>query len=96
MKKMDLLYSNEVTLDDNRTMRLEYNITESRSADNDEPYYGIQITKYIDDSTETEEIQGISYSRDKVEEIAGILFRNIVTPISMVEIVDDIITLGAV
>ncbi|CRZ33398.1 hypothetical protein DFR55_11940 [Herbinix hemicellulosilytica] len=96
MKKMSLLFSNEVTLEDNRIMRLEYNITENRSSDTDEPYYGILIAKYLDGSKEVEEIEGISYSRDKVEAIAKILHRNTVTPISMVEIVDDLITLEAV
>ena len=96
MKKMSMLFSNEVTLEDNRIMRLEYNITENRNSDTDEPYYGIQIAKYLDGKKEIEEIEGISYSKDKVEAIAKILYRNTVTPISMVEIVDDLITLEAV
>ena len=96
MKKMRLLFSNEVTLEDDRIMRLEYNITENKSTDTEEPYYGIQITKYIDGNKEVEEIEGISYSRDKVEAMAKILFQNTVTPISLVEIVDDLITLEAV
>ena len=86
---------NEVTLEDDRTMRLEYNLTENQSASNDEPYYGIQIVKYLNDDLETEEINGISYSKDKVKSITKILFQNVVTPISTVETVDDLITLEA-
>lgn len=96
MRKVKLLYSKEVTLEDNRVMKLEYNITENQNTDTDEPYYGIQIVKYLGENRETEEIEGISYSREKVEAIVKILFQNIVTPISMVEIVDDIITLESV
>jgi len=96
MKKVDLLYSNEVTLEDDRIMKLEYNITERKNSDSEKPYYGIQVTKYVDGVCETEEIEGISYSREKVEAIIKILFQNTVTPVSMVEIVDDLITLEAV
>lgn len=90
---MKMLFSNEVTLDDNRRMRLEYNLTENRESDNTEPYFGIQIIKIVDDELEKEEIRGISYSKDKVELMTRILYQNVVTPISMIEIVDDLITL---
>ena len=96
MGKMQLLFSNEVTLDDNRSMRLEYKITENLKADSGEPYYGIQIAKYLGNNVEIDEIKGISYSKDKVEAIIKILYENVVTPISMVEIMDDLITLEAV
>jgi len=96
IKKVDLLFTNEVTLEDDRIMKLEYNITEHQNEENEEPYYGLQIKKYLDGETEVGEIEGISFSRDKVEAIARILFRNTVTPISMAEIVDDLITLETV
>ncbi len=96
MGKMEVLFRNEVTLDDDRMMRLEYKLTENHSIDNEEPYYGIQIVKYLDDNMEMEEISGISYSKDKVKSIIKILFQHIVTPITMVEIIDDLITLEAV
>jgi hypothetical protein len=93
---MKLLFRNEVTLDDDRKMRLEYNLIESRSQDYEEPYYGIQIIRYLGDDLEMEEVKGISNSRDRVESIIKILFQHVVTPISMVEIVDDLITQEAV
>ncbi|NLJ97068.1 MAG: hypothetical protein GX321_07910 [Clostridiales bacterium] len=93
MEKVRSLYSNEVTLEDNRIMKLEYNMTENIVPDSNESYYGIQIIKIIDNNLEREEIRGISYSKDKVEAITRILYQNVVTPISMVEIVDDLITL---
>ena len=93
MGKMKMLFSNEVTLEDNRKMRLEYNLTENRNFNTEEPYYGIKIIKYLDDNQEIEEVEGISYSKDKTETIAKVLFQQVVTPISMVEIVDQLITL---
>lgn len=96
MRKMELLFMNEVALDNDRMMRLEYMLTENHSTDNGEAYYGIQIVKYLDDGLEVEEIGGISYSKDRVKSIIKILFQHLVTPISMVEIIDDLITLDAV
>lgn len=96
MRKKELLFKNEVTLEDNRMMRLEYNLTENQSVDNDEPYYGIQIIKYLDGNLEMEEVRGVSYSKDKVKSITKILFQHVVTPISLVEIIDNLITLEAV
>lgn len=95
MKKKELLFENEVTLEDDRIMRLEYNLTENFNAENGEPYYGIQIIKHTDDNLEIEEVGGLSYSKDKVKSIIKLLFHHVVTPISMVEIIDDIITLEA-
>ena len=85
-----------MTLDDNRRMRLEYVITENHRSITGKPYFGIQIIKYIDDDLEIEEIKGISFSREKVEKMIKILYQQVVTPISMVEIVDTLSTLEAV
>lgn len=96
MRKMELLFSNEVTLYDDKKMRLEYILTENRSPDKNQPYYGIQIIKYFDDNQEMDEVKGISYSKAKVESLTQTLFQHLVTPISLVEVVDDLITLEAV
>lgn len=93
MENTRKLFSNELILEDNRSMRLEYNLTKNHEPDKAEPYFGIQIIKIMDDNLEKEEIRGISYSKDKVESMTRILYQNQVTPISMIEIVDDLITL---
>lgn len=90
------MFSNELRLEDERSMKLDYCLTERYSeTDQSKPYYGIRITKYLGDAVEHEEVTGISYSKEKVEGILQKLFKHEVTPISMVEIVDDLITLGA-
>jgi hypothetical protein len=95
MRKEQLLFSNEVILEDERTMKLDYSLTEKYSeTDLENPYYGIMVTKQMDDLIESDEIAGISYSKDTVVSIIKKLFQFEVTPISMVEIVDELVTQG--
>lgn len=94
MRKLELLFSNEVTLEDQRKMKLDYSLTESCAGESAESYYGIQIRKYLDDVTESDEVNGISYSRDTVISMIRKLFQYEVTPISMAEIIDELVTVG--
>jgi hypothetical protein len=95
MKQLQLLYSGEVKLEDDRRMKLDYCLTkELAQTGQAEPYYGIRITKLLDNQVETEEVCGISYSKDTVVSIIKKLFQYEVTPIHLVEIVDDMITIG--
>ncbi len=95
MKQLQVLFSNEVMLEDERRMILDYSLTE-KSSDSDQKLscYGIQITKHLDNLIESEEIGGISYSKDTAVSILKKLCMHKVTPISMVEIVDDLVTEG--
>ncbi len=93
MKQVQLLFSNRVTLEDMRSMQLDYCLTESVLAeDKMTPFYGIKVSKYLGDVVETDEVAGISTSRDIVEKILRKLFQFEVTPISMVEVVDELVT----
>ena len=91
-----LLFTNEVTLEDERVMKLDYSLTE-RITENDAkvPFYGIQITKYLDSDTEMDEIYGISSCKEDVVTIMKKLCQFQVTPISMVEIVDELMFTGS-
>lgn len=95
MKQLQLLFSNEVLLEDARVMKLDYSLTERVFETNqDTPFYGVKITKRLDDIVEADEITGISTSKDVVVSIIKKLCQHEVTPISMVEIVDDLVTQG--
>lgn len=95
MEEYQVLFSNEVVLEDERVMRLDYSLTQKLSqAEKGFPYYGARITKYLDERTEAEEICGISESRDAVISLIKKLCHFQVTPMAMVEIVDDLITQG--
>lgn len=93
MNLLHLLFSNEILLGNERKMKLDYSLTERYSeTDCSVPYYGVQITKYLGDTMESEEVTGISYSRDMVVSMIKKLFQYEVTPISMVEILDDFVS----
>lgn len=95
MKKMELLFSNEIVLEDSRRMKLDYSLTENcPEGESSEPYYGIHITKYLGEAVEADEVSGVSYSKDRVISMLRKLFQFEVTPISMVEIIDDLVTIG--
>jgi len=95
MKQLELLYSNEVCLEDERRMQLDYCLTAEYASGQLEPYYGIRITKRLGNLEEMEEVRGISYCKDSVKSIIKKLFQNEVTPVHLIEIVDDLITQGA-
>lgn len=89
------LFSNEVILEDDRVMKLDYSIVEKRfQTDAKDAYYGISITKHLDGIVESDEVSGISSSRDWVVDVIKKLFQFEVTPITMVEILDDLVTQG--
>ncbi len=90
-----VLFSNEVLLEDARVMKLDYCLTENfADAEQCDPYYGVKITKYLDNLMESDEIKGISSSREAVVSVIKKLCQFEVTPISMVEIVDELVTQG--
>lgn len=93
MEKMYVILSNVVELDEERVMKLDYclteNLTETEPAI---PYFGIQINKKLNGDLETEKVIGISHSKDTVMAYIKKLAQFAVTPISMVEVLDDMIT----
>lgn len=92
MKQIFLEGKKTVQLEDNRVMDLAYYLLENSREDNT-VLYGIKITKTIDEYTESEEVDAISYSKEFVQQIIQTLMKNEVTPISMIEIIDEIITM---
>ncbi|BCN30039.1 DUF6514 family protein [Anaeromicropila herbilytica] len=93
MKNKILVGSKTIELEDMRMMSLEYYLLEHVSEENKEKaLYGVKITKKIDDYMESEEVDAISYSKEFVEQMIKQLMDNDVTPISMIEIIDEMIT----
>lgn len=83
-----------VKLDDERFMELQYFLLEKNSVEEEEKMlYGIKIVKRIDTCIESEEVQAISYSKNFVKQLIKKLVDNEVTPISMIEILDDLQTI---
>ena len=95
MKQQQVLFCNEVLLEDARVMKLDYSLIEKNSEENlNTSLYGIRITKHLDNLVEADEVNGISTSRDMVVSIIKKLCQFQVSPISMVEIVDELVTQG--
>lgn len=88
-----LQFSDIVTLEDNTEMTLNYYLLHRIGTNMEGTVYGIQIVKKHMDYTESETVDGISYSEEFTIELIKILHTNLVTPCTMVEILDDLITI---
>jgi hypothetical protein len=79
-------------LEDERVMKLNYSLTEKVSEMDKTPFYGVKITKFLGDLVESDEISGVTASREDALSIIRKLCQFQVTPVSMVEIVDELVT----
>lgn len=95
MKRIDLIGERNVELEDQREMVLNYYLIEEPSkANGDMNYlYGIKIEKQFGGIVESEEVEAISYSKEVVLQLINTLMECTVTPMTLVEVVDDLITL---
>lgn len=94
MKRNYLLGKKPVEIEGKKEMQLEYYLLEEDRKESEGPIlYGIKIIKNIDSYLESEEVKGISYSKEFVKQMILRLMENDVTPISMIEIVDGFLTM---
>lgn len=94
MKRLYLKGLKNILKENNTTMHVEYYLVEENSTERfDEYLYSIMIIKREKEIIEMEESGGLSYSRVFVEELTETLVENDVTPFSMIDIIDDLITL---
>lgn len=76
------------------TMQLQYYVTQEVRADG-QAVYGIEVVKLCDTKKESEEANYLSHSGKLVESLAMLLFHNKVTPMCMLQIIDERMTLHA-
>lgn len=87
----------EVNLEDNRkTFELEYYLIETKIDDieelKDQTVYGIEIVKKVDNKeVEGQKVKDFSSSIENVKSLINKLADNIVTPVSMMFVIDDIV-----
>ena len=95
MKRIDLIGERNVELEDQREMVLNYYLIEEPSkANGDMNYlYGIKIEKQFGGIVESEEVEALSYLKEFVLQLINTLMEYTVTPMTLVEVVDDLITL---
>lgn len=95
MKRFDLIGERNVELEDQREMVLNYYLIEELSkANGDMNYlYGIKIEKQFGGIVESEEVEALLYSKEVVLQLINTLMECTVTPMTLVEVVDELITL---
>lgn len=93
---MNTLYlegTKSLRLEDQHEIELSYYLMESRKKGNKEStLYGIQIQKKDGENLEIENSGCISYSKEIVLQMIHKLMENTVTPITMLYVIDDLIT----
>lgn len=75
-------------------MQLQYYVTQRVQADG-QAVYGIEVVKLCGNRRELEKANYLSYSGKLVENLAMLLFRNKVTPMCMLHIIDERMTMHA-
>ena len=87
--------SNDCICCEEKSMELEYYLTESSNTENNERVlYGIEIVKkHLGKITERVMFRDIFNSRKKTSDLIDLLARNTVTPMSLASILDDILAL---
>lgn len=91
-KQVEIEY-NECICCGEKSMELEYYLTESSSAEDDEcVFYGVEIVKkHFGEVSERVMFRDIFNSREKTSDLIELLARNTVTPMSLATILDDIL-----
>lgn len=75
-----------------RELVLEYFMLQNFDEESQTVSYGAQIRKTEGKEQELETVEGITQSEEVIEDIISLLMKHSVTPISMVNIIDDYIT----
>ncbi|SES64657.1 DUF6514 family protein [[Clostridium] polysaccharolyticum] len=75
-----------------REMCLEYFILKEQNEHDNTVTYGAKICKTENGIDEVEEVKGITDSSKVIISLADMLLENTVTPISMVDVIDDYVT----
>lgn len=95
MRKDYLIGSTEVSQQEQK-IRLEYYLIEENRDSNGSILYGMMIKREMHTPGKIERLQGtgkaISYSREYVERMIRLFMKNAVTPISMLELIDEYVT----
>jgi hypothetical protein len=93
VKQLYLEGKKRENLDVNKWMELEYYLTKDTIVTSSElVVYGISIMKRQEQDIEMEETGGVSESEELVKNMIQSLLKASVTPMSMLEVVDDMVT----
>lgn len=93
MKILSMEGKKLLEMEDGTWLQLEYYLTEDESESFEDKLYGLAIIGIEGDNAEMESVEKVSYSKDIVQEMLHTLISYSVTPIGMLDIVDEMITL---
>lgn len=80
-------------LEDGRWLQLEYYLTEDENESLEDRLYGMAIISIDGDVVDMECVEKVSYSKDQVIGMLETLMTYSVTPITMLDVVDEMVTL---
>lgn len=93
MRKLYLEGTKTIVLEDNKEVKFDYYLVEDyKNRGQDIMLYGIKIVQHMENHLVTEYTEPISYSRDVVKNMVHTLWNNEVTLVTMLEIVDDLVS----
>ncbi|SHL14044.1 hypothetical protein SAMN02745136_04179 [Anaerocolumna jejuensis DSM 15929] len=93
MEKLFLEGTKRILLEDNKELVFDYYLVEEcRNCQNNVKLYGIKIFQHMRDHLLVEYSEPISDSKEIVEGMIHKLWKNEVTLVTMLEIVDDLVT----
>ena len=82
----------QLITEDEHSFKLNYFLTQKQSEDSEKFLFGVAVTKEASGVFEEEVVDNLSYSQQEAEDMLNILAANQVTPICLVEIVDELVT----
>ena len=92
MNSLYLKGTKKLQLENHHEILLSYYLMEWRKKEDKKTLYGIQIEKKDGENIETENSGCLSYSQDFVLQLIHKMMENTVTPITMLYVIDDVIT----
>lgn len=93
MEKLYLEGTKTMLLENNKELKLDYYLVEEqKSNEQNALLYGIKIVQHMENNSESEYTDPISYSKDLVKGMVHKLWYYDVTLTSMLEIVDDMVS----
>lgn len=92
MTECKLIGKRVVSIVPEREMVLEYFVLKDVDEMSQTATYGAKIRKADDGKDETETVTGITHSNEVITDLVNLLLEHIVTPISLVDIIDDYVT----
>lgn len=92
MRVLSFMGKKRIELESGNWMELEYYLSEEDELETSGTHYGMSVVEMKDELTITESIRAVSQSKEVVADMLKDLITHTVTPISLVEIVDEMVT----